>query len=93
MRTFPLLLLLFLLLCVRLEGCGTDINMHIHCRAAISRHCFRQAVKKKGGGRSVEGENGSGEQTMGCAATQKDPFTTTWLPPLNERKEKLKIVH
>lgn len=76
MKTFPLLLL-FLLLCVRLEGCAPEINMHIHgrlCRTAISSHCFRQAVKKKGGGRSVEREKGSGEETMGLVVTQKNPF-------------------
>lgn len=71
MKTFPLLLLLFLLLCVRREGCATEINMHIHgrmCRAAISSHCFRQAVKTKEG---VEREKGSGEERMGCVPMQK----------------------
>lgn len=58
---------------MRLEGCATEINMHIHgrmCRAAISCHCFRQAVGWVVGV-SVEREKGSGEETMGCVATQK----------------------
>lgn len=85
MKTFPLLLL-FLLLSVSEKVVRLRIIciFMADCAALPLAAIVLGRRGKRGAG--VEREKGSGEETMGCVATQKYPFTTT--PPPNGRKGK-----